>query len=75
MIYVRADDQNDPHSAIQVEIKGDGFLILHEAGVLLNEIYKLDIRLFDEIIKGVIRSNADEFIKRIEDWNHDSYTE
>lgn len=75
MIYVRAEDQNDPHSDIQVEIKGEGFLILHEACTLLNEIYNIDIRLFDDIIMGVIRRNEDYFINRIKEWEHDSRTE
>lgn len=72
MIYVRADDQNDPHSDIQVEIKGNELLILHEAGFMLNEIYKIDKRLFDSIVQGVIRQNEDDFINRIERWKHDS---
>lgn len=75
MIYARADDQDNPHSDIQVEIKGDGMLILHEACTLLNEIYKIDTRLFDDIVKGVIRKNEDAFRKRIEEYKHDSYTE
>lgn len=75
MIYVRAEDQNNPHSDIQVEIKGDDFLILHEVGTLLNEIYNIDTRLFDDIVKGVIRIHADEFKHRIQEWEHDSYTE
>lgn len=52
MIYVRADDQDDPHSEILVELKGDGMLILHEACTLLNEIYKIDTRLFDDIVQA-----------------------
>lgn len=72
MIYVRADDQDNPYSDIQVEIKGNGFLILHECCNLLNEIYRIDIGLFDEIIKGVIKKNEDDFKNRIERWKHDS---
>jgi len=75
MIYVRAEDQDDPHSDIQVEIKGDGFLILHEACTMLNEIYKIDSRLFDDIVKGVIRKNKADFINRVERWHNDSCTE
>lgn len=75
MIYVRAEDQDDPHSDIQVEIKGDGILILHEARTLLNEIYKIDTRLFDVIVQGVIRKNEADFRNRIERWEHDSRTE
>lgn len=75
MIYVRADDQDNPHSDIQVEIKGDCMLILHEAGTLLNEIYKIDTRLFDDIVKVVIRKNEAAFRNRIERWEHDSHTE
>lgn len=75
MIYVRAEDQENPHSDIQVEIKGDGFLILHEACTMLNEIYKIDSRLFDDIVQGVIRKNEAEFRNRIERWEHDSRTE
>lgn len=75
MIYVRADDQENPHSDIQVEIKGDGMLILHEAGAMLNEIYQIDSRLFDDIVKGVIRLNVDDFKDKIERWEHDSRTE
>lgn len=67
MIYVRADDQDNSHSAIHVEIKGEGFLILHEACTLLNEIYMIDNRLFDDIVKGVIRNNVDSFKKKLED--------
>ena len=75
MIYVRADDQENPHSDIQVEIKGDGMLILHEACTMLNEIYKIDIGLFDDIVQGVIRKNEADFRNRIERWEHDSRTE
>lgn len=75
MIYVRAEDQDNPHSDIQVEIKGDGFLILHEACTMLNEIYKIDSRLFDDIVKGVIRKNKADFINRVERWHNDSRTE
>ena len=75
MIYVRAEDQENPHSDIKVEIKGDGMLILHEACTMLNEIYKIDIRLFDDIVKGVIRINEAEFRNRIERWDHDSRIE
>lgn len=75
MIYVRAEDQENPHSDIQVEIKGDGFLILHEACTMLNEIYKIDTRLFDDIVKGVIRKNEADFRNRIERWQNDSCTE
>lgn len=75
MIYVRAEDQDDPHSDIQVEIKGDGFLILHEACTMLNEIYKIDSNLFDDIVKGVIRKNKADFINRVERWHNDSRTE
>lgn len=75
MIYVRAEDQENPHSDIKVEIKGDGMLILHEACTMLNEIYKIDIRLFDDIVKGVIRINEAEFRNRIERWEHDPRTE
>lgn len=75
MIYVRAEDQDDPHSDIQVEIKGDGILILHEARTLLNEIYKIDTRLFDVIVQGVIRKNEADFRNRIERWEHDSRIE
>lgn len=75
MIYVRAEDQENPHSDIKVEIKGDGMLILHEACPMLNEIYKIDTMLFDNIVKGVIRINEAEFRNRIERWEHDSRTE
>lgn len=75
MIYVRAYDQDDPHSAIQVEIKGDGFLILHEACTMLNEIYKIDDRLFDDIVKGVIRRNQEDFRNKIKGFENDSRTE
>lgn len=75
MIYVRAEDQDDPHSNILVEIKGDGFLILHEACTMLNEIYKIDSNLFDDIVKGVIRRNEADFRNRIERFEHDSRTE
>lgn len=72
MIYVRADDQDNPHSDIKVEIKGDGMLILHEACTLLNEIYKIDTRLFDDIVQGVIRKNEADFRNRIERWQNDT---
>lgn len=75
MIYVRAEDQDNPHSDIQVEIKGDGMLILHEACTLLNEIYKLNTGLFDNIVQGVIRKNEADFRNRIERWQHDSRIE
>lgn len=75
MIYVRADDQDNPRSVIQVEVEGNYLLILQEACSLLDEIYKIDPWLFDAIVKGVIRKNADEFNHRIQEWKHDSYTE
>ena len=75
MIYVRAYDQDDPHSDIKVEIKGDGMLILHEAGTLLNVIYKIDDRLFDDIVRGVIRRNQEDFINKIKEFENDSRTE
>ena len=75
MIYVRADYQEDPHSDIQVEMKGSGILILHEACTLLNEICKIDTRLFDDIVRGVIRKNEDDFRSKIARWENDSRTE
>lgn len=72
MIYVRADDQDNPHSDIQVEVKGNSILILHEACTLLDEIYKFDTRLFDNIVQGVIRKNEADFRNRIERWQNDT---
>lgn len=71
MINVRAEDQENPHSDIKVEIKGDEMLILHEACTMLNEIYKIDSRLFDDIVKGVIRINKADFINRFERCHND----
>lgn len=67
MIYVRAEDQDNPHSDIRVEIEGNVFLILQEACSLLDQIYQIEPRLFDDIVKGVIRKNADEFKHRIQE--------
>lgn len=75
MIYVRANDQDNPHSDIQVEIKGNEMLILLEACTLLDEIFKDDIRLFDYIVMGVIRKNEDDFRTRFERGQNDSCTE
>lgn len=75
MIYVRAEDQDNPHSPIKVEVKGDGMLILHEACTLLNGIYQIDYRLFDDIVKGVIRKNEADFRNMIARWENDSRIE
>lgn len=61
MIYVRADDQNDPHSEINVECKGTWHLIGNEAGALMNEIYKVNPDMFHSIVRAVICQHVEDF--------------
>ena len=67
MIYVHADDQDDPHSDILVQIKGTGNLIVHEAGTLLNYIYEQDSDMFHHIVQSVLYIHKEDFSKFCED--------
>lgn len=61
MIYVRAEDQDDPHSEIRIEIKGTVTLIGHEATALMDSLYEKDPNLFHSIVRSVIRQHVEDF--------------
>lgn len=63
MIYVHAEDQDDPHSDMLVQIKGNGNLIVHEAGTLLNYIYEQDSDMFHHIVQSVLVQHREDFIQ------------
>lgn len=65
MIYVRAKDQDDPHSDIRIEIKGTGTLIGHEATALMDSLYEKDPNLFHCIFISVIRQHVEDFSRLV----------
>lgn len=71
MIYVRADDQDDPHSDILVQLKGTGNLIVHEAGTLMNYIYEQDSDMFHHIVRSVLCQHPEDFVKFRNDQDND----
>lgn len=71
MIYVRANDQDDPHSDMLVQIKGTGNLIAHESCTLMNYIYEQDSDMFHHIVTAVIRLHPEEFFKLFHDLDNE----
>lgn len=71
MIYVRADDQDDPHSAMIVQMKGTETLIGHEACTLMNYIFEQDSDMFHHIVRAVILLHHEAFIHVIHDPDDD----
>ena len=67
MIYVHAEDQDDPHSDILVQIKGSEILIGHEAFTLMNYIFEQDSDMFHHIVRAVIRLHPEVFNQLLHD--------
>lgn len=67
MIYVHAEDQDDPHSDMLVQIKGTGNLIAHESYTLLNYIFEQDSDMFIDIVRAVIRLHPKELYQLMYD--------
>lgn len=71
MIYVRANDQDDPHSDMLVQIKGTEILIGHEAFMLMNYIFEQDSDMFHHIVRAVIRLHPEVLNQMRHDPDHD----
>lgn len=71
MIYVRANDQDDPHSAMHVEMKGTETLIGHEAFTLMNYIFEQDSDMFHHIVRAVVGLHPEAFISLFHDSDDD----
>lgn len=63
MIYLRCDDQDDPHSSIRIEIKGNGEVVGHEAYALLDHISEIDEKLFNNLMRAVVCNHGDVLLK------------
>lgn len=70
MIYLRCDDQEDPHSDILLEVKGRGDVIGHEAFALLDHIITEDEQLFHDIMRALIHNHRDLFLNKITNHSH-----
>ena len=70
MIYLRCDDQDDPHSLIRLEIKGRGDVVGHEAYTLLDHIITVDENLFHDIMRALVINHSDVIFKKIGNHSH-----
>lgn len=70
MIYLRCEDQEDPHSDILIQIKGHGEVVGHEVFALLDHIIEEDEQLFHNIIRALIHEHRDVFINEITNHLH-----
>ena len=59
MIYLRCEDQEDPHTDILLQVKGRGDVIGHEVYALLDHIIENDEDLFHTIMRAIVRNHAD----------------
>ncbi len=71
MIYVHAEDQDNPHSAMLVQMKGTKTLICHEAFTLMNYIFEKDSDMFHHIVRTIIRLHPEAFISLFHDSDDD----
>lgn len=70
MIYLRCDDQEDPHSDILLQVKGRGDVIGHEAYALLDYIIETDEKLFHDIMRAMVNNHTDVILNKISNHSH-----
>lgn len=70
MIYLRCEDQEDPHSDILLQVKGRGDVVGHEAYVLLDHIIEVDEKLFHDIMRAVVINHTDVILNIISNHSH-----
>lgn len=70
MIYLRCEDQEDPHSEILLQVKGRGDVIGHEVYALLDHIIEEDEELFHNIMRAIVRNHTDVIINKIVNHHH-----